>query len=114
MSVVAAVVSIVLALVLVMSGYAKLTHNPTVDQGMTAVGVPLDRIWMLAVLEFAGAAGLVAGIFWWPIGAAAAVGVILYFVGALLFHARAHDKAVAAPAGLLAVAVAALVLGVVA
>jgi hypothetical protein len=43
---------------------------------------------------------------------AAAVGVILYFVGALIFHYRARDKAVVAPSVLLLVAVAALALGV--
>lgn len=113
MTIVFSILSVVLAVVLVLSAVAKLTHNPAIDDGMTKVGVPLDRMWLLALLEIAGAVGLVVGLFWWPIGAAAAIGVILYFVGALIFHARVRDTAVAGPLGLLAVAVAVLVLGAV-
>lgn len=44
-----------------------------------------------AALEIAGALGLLVGLAWWPLGVAAAAGVMLYFVGALGFHARARD-----------------------
>jgi hypothetical protein len=35
------------------------------------------------------ALALVAGLFWWPIGVAAATGVTVYFVGAVGSHLRA-------------------------
>jgi hypothetical protein len=112
MTVAAAVVSCLLAAVLVMSAAAKLAAIPTVVANMAKVGVAADQLWPLAVLEIAGAVGLVAGLFWTPIGVAAAVGVILYFAGALVFHYRARDSAVVPPSALLLVAVAALALGV--
>lgn len=104
------IVSALLAAALVGSGAAKLAGSPGVQAGMTKVHFPLDRLWMLAVLELAGAAGLLIGLSWWPIGIAAAVGVILYFVGALVFHYRARDLAVVAPTVFLLAAAAALVL----
>lgn len=110
MFVVAVVVSALLAVALVMSGGAKLTHQPTSMKGMAAVGVPENRVWMLAVLEIAGAAGLVAGLFWWPIGIAAAIGVVLYFVGAVLAHLRKRDPGFAPPSVILLLAIGALVL----
>jgi hypothetical protein len=35
--------------------------------------------------------GIVAGLFWWPIGVVAAAGVVLYFVGAVSAHIRVKD-----------------------
>jgi hypothetical protein len=52
----------------------------------------------------------VAGLFWWPIGIAAAVGVILYFLGAIIAHLRVRDMTFAPAFVVLLVAVAALVL----
>lgn len=46
-----------------MSGGSKLTRQPTAMKGMSAVGVSEERVWMSAVLEIAGAAGLVVGLF---------------------------------------------------
>ena len=51
-----------------------------------------------------------AGLFWWPIGIAAAIGVILYFLGAIIFHLRVHDKQLAPATVLLLAGVTALVL----
>ncbi|SMG15780.1 DoxX family protein [Agreia pratensis] len=105
------VVSVLLAIAVGGSGVNKLAKNETVMKGMDVVRVPRDGVWMLAVLELAAALGLVVGIFWWPIGVAAAIGVIVYFVGAIVAHIRVSDtKGLGAPAVLLLVAVAALVL----
>lgn len=78
---------------------------------MEKVGVPADKIPVLAYLEIAGAIGLVVGLFWWPIGVAAAIGVILYFVGAVISHLRVKDTSGIGPSAFLSVvAIAALVL----
>lgn len=105
------IVSIFLAFALVMSAVGKLTKSDSVIPGMEKVGVPVDKIPVLAYLEIAGAIGLVVGLFWWPIGVAAAIGVILYFVGAVIAHVRVKDISGVGPAAFLAVvAIAALVL----
>ncbi|HEY2762904.1 MAG TPA: DoxX family protein [Pseudonocardiaceae bacterium] len=104
------VASAVLALLLTFSAWAKLTRNETVVTTMTGIGVPLTWFPYLATCEVAGAVGLLAGIVVPPLGIAAAIGVILYFAGAVYFHLRAHDKAVAPPLVILIIAVAALVL----
>jgi len=108
--VVVVVISALLAAALLLSGGSKLARRPALMKGMAAVGVPDDRVWMLAVLEIAGAAGLVAGLFWWPIGVAAAIGVVLYFVGAIGAHLRKRDPGFVPPSVILVVAITALVL----
>ena len=116
MFIVTAVLSVLLAAVLSGSAYAKLTKDPKIIESLVGkVGVPEDRLWMLAALELAGAAGLLIGLFWAPLGIAAAVGVVLYFVGAVGGHVRVRDTAAASltpPAVILLVAVATLALRV--
>jgi uncharacterized membrane protein YphA (DoxX/SURF4 family) len=105
-----AIVSVLLAAVLVMSGRLKLVEDDATLAIMTKVRFPLDRLWLLALAELAGALGLVVGLLWWPIGVAAAIGVILYFLGAIASHLRVHDPRVVPAAVPMLVAVAALVL----
>jgi hypothetical protein len=55
------------------------------------VGVPRSWIPPLAATKLAGAAGLVVGLLALPaLGIAAAVGLVLFFVGAVITHVRAH------------------------
>ena len=114
MFIVTAVISVLLAAVLAGSAFAKLTKNPQVIEGLVhRVGVPEDQLWVLAGLELAATAGLIIGLFWAPLGIAAAIGVILYFIGALIAHFRANDTAAATvlpPTVILLVAVATLAL----
>ena len=83
------VLGVLLAGVLLFSAYAKLTHNPQVTATVVAVGFPERFIWMLAVCEAAGAVGILLGLNWWPIGVAASIGVVAYFVLAVAAHQRA-------------------------
>jgi uncharacterized membrane protein YphA (DoxX/SURF4 family) len=103
------IVSSLLALALFASGLSKLRKDPKQLQIMEAVGFPKDKMWLLGVAEIAGTIGLVAGLFWWPIGIAAAIGVILYFIGAIISHLRVKEG-FSTPLIVLLVAVAALVL----
>jgi predicted membrane channel-forming protein YqfA (hemolysin III family) len=106
------VVAIVLGLGLAGSASAKIRKDERVTAGLTAAGVPLSWFVPLALLELAGTAGLLIGIWWRPLGIAAAIGVILYFIGAVFFHIRAKDlKGLPAPAALLVVGAVALTLG---
>ncbi|MGW0638321.1 DoxX family protein [Nocardia salmonicida] len=105
-----AIVSSLLAVGLVLSAVGKLTRDKAQLETMAKVRFPEDKLWMLAVAEIAGAVGLVGGLFWWPLGVAAAIGVVAYFVGALGAHLRAGDRQIAAPAAMFLIAVAALTL----
>jgi hypothetical protein len=107
------IVSSLLAAGLLASAQAKLARKAAVMKTMVSVGVPEDKVWLLAVAEIAGALGLVAGLRLWPLGVAAAVGVVLYFVGAVSSHLRKYDFHVAPAFVLLLWSVAALVLRIV-
>ncbi|MEY4173041.1 MAG: hypothetical protein RI900_206 [Actinomycetota bacterium] len=106
------VVSIILAAIAVLSAVAKLAKNPQVVHSVHEVcGVPMDKLPVLAALEIAGGAGLIVGLWVGWIGVAAAVGLALYFVGAVVAHLRAGDKqGVVAPAVLVVLSVVAAVL----
>lgn len=108
-----AVCAVFLAAVLVVSGRAKLIRDPKVQESLDRARVPHSWYAPLAAAELAGAVGLLVGLAWRPLGVAAAVGVVLYFVGAVLAHLRARDAAGApVPGVLLALAGVTLVLGV--
>jgi Zn-dependent protease with chaperone function len=103
-------VTIFLAAALTISAVGKLTRMPQVVENLTRAGVPLDRYPSLAALELAGAAGLLIGWWWAPIGIAAAMGVVLYFAGAVAAHLRQGDRGIGPAGFLLVVALATLVL----
>ncbi len=82
----------VTALIVAASGTMKLRHDPKVTTVIhDVVGVPLRFFPILAACEFAGAAGLLGGIFWVPLGVAASIGLVTYFIGAVLAHVRVGD-----------------------
>ena len=76
------------------------------------VGVPRSWLPMLGGLKAAGAAGLLLGLSGVRfIGIAAAAGLVLFYIGAVIAHLRVrvlHN--IAFPAGFLALAIATLVL----
>jgi uncharacterized membrane protein YphA (DoxX/SURF4 family) len=55
------------------------------------VGVPQRHLPVLAGLEIAGAAGILIGLWLEPLGIAAAVGLVAYFLGAVIGHLRVGD-----------------------
>ncbi|UQI48846.1 DoxX family protein [Streptomyces sp. HU2014] len=84
---------VVTLLAAAMSGFSAgsvFLRAPWVVQPMADYGVP--RAWWtwLGAAKAAGAAGLVAGLFVPVIGALAAVGLILYFTGAVVTVLRAR------------------------
>jgi hypothetical protein len=58
---------------------------------MAKAGVSESWITTLGILKAAGAIGLLVGIGVPLIGTAAAIGLILFFVGAIIIHLRARD-----------------------
>jgi hypothetical protein len=106
-----AVIAVLLAPALTASAYTKLTRNERVVKGFTEIGVPLKLYPFLAACEIAGAAGLIIGLWYGPLGIAAAAGVVLYFVGAIITHLRKGDvKGAPTPVVILIVAAVALTL----
>ena len=97
------------------SGVAALAHFKPILPGMARAGVP--ESWLtfpIGTLKTAGALGLLLGLAGVPlIGAAAAIGLILFFVCAIYTHVRSHDYSAqfGLAIGFLALAVAALALG---
>ena len=57
------------------------------------LGVKPMQWRVIGLLELAGAVGVLAGLAWAPIGVAAAVGLALLLLGAIIFHVRAADTA---------------------
>jgi hypothetical protein len=104
-----AVIAVLLAAALTASAYTKLTRNERLVKGFTELGVPLKMYPFLAACEIAGAAGLIIGLWFGPLGIAAAGGVVLYFVGAIATHLRKGDVK-GAPTPLMVLIVAAVVL----
>src|SRR5215831_7550569 len=97
-------VSIFLAVAAAFSGFGKLRHDPKIVRTIhDIVGVPLQYFRHLAACEFAGALGLILG-FWWPLlGLAAAIGLVVYFAGAVISHVRVRDMNGIGPAAFMLV-----------
>jgi hypothetical protein len=77
---------------------------------MARAGVPESWLTTLGVLKAAGALGLLVGIVVPSVGIAAASGLILFFVAAIITHLRVRDDSFGLAAVFLLLAVAALVL----
>jgi hypothetical protein len=99
------------ALMVAFSGIGKMRRDPRQVKVIESVGVPVKYFPLLAACEFAGALGLVAGIWWAILGIAAAIGLVLYFAGAIVSHLRVGDiKGIGPAAFMLALAAGVLAL----
>ena len=106
------VITLAFALIVSFSGLGKIRRDPLPVRVIhETVGVPLEYFPRLAACEFAGALGLVVGIWWPPIGIVAGIGLVLYFVGAIVSHLRVGDiKGIGSAAFMLVLAAGALAL----
>lgn len=98
------VITVLFALMAAFSGLGKIRRDARQVQVIhETVGLPLKYFPLLAACEFAGALGLVVGI-WWPLlGIAAGIGLVLYFAGAIVSHLRVGDIKGVGPAVFMAV-----------
>jgi hypothetical protein len=107
------IVSLLLAAAISFAAVRKLSHRPDVVAAYARVGVREERLNDLAAILLAGAAGLMLGLLWAPIGVAAATGLVVYFALAIAAHIRFGDTSnLPAPAAIELMAIAALVLRV--
>ncbi len=111
MTTAAAILAILIALIALASAMAKFRRVPRAVEGITGVGVTDAQIPLLGGLEVLGAVGVLLGFALPALGVAAAIGLTLYFLGAVVFHLRAGDgpDAFGAPLGLAVLAAAAAV-----
>ena len=79
-----------MALIVSVDGLLTFSPPKVIADCLDGVGLPRDWWWVLAVVKFLAAGGLLAG-FWVPgIGLAAIVGLIAYFLTAAGAHMRAR------------------------
>jgi uncharacterized membrane protein YphA (DoxX/SURF4 family) len=106
------ITAVLLAAMLAMSASMKLRKNEQAVAVISGtVGVPLRFFPVLAALELAGAAGILIGLWLEPLGVAAAAGLVVYFVGAVVGHLRVGDiKGLTMPVPPLVLSIAVLAL----
>ena len=85
-------VSVLLAAVCLLPAAGKLTGQPKMRKSAAHFGIPWSRYRLIGVAELAAAAGILAGLWWHPLGVAAAAGLALLLIGALISHRRAADS----------------------
>ncbi|HEY6470416.1 MAG TPA: DoxX family protein [Candidatus Dormibacteraeota bacterium] len=107
------VVTIALAGFLVLSTAADFGRYHRVLTAMSRAGVPQSWLPTLGALKGAAAVGLLVGIVVPALGIAAGAGTIVFFLGAIATHLRAHWYSFGAPATFLTLGVAALTLSLV-
>ena len=74
------------------SAIAKLLKVPDVMTSMAEVGVKANQVPALAILEIAGGLGVIVGIWNRTLGIISSAALVLYFLGAILAHAKAKSK----------------------
>lgn len=85
------VLATLLGLVATFSAFGKYSMNPRMVDNLYHLGLKTQQIRLLATIEILGSLGLLVGI-WIPIlGKLAALGFVLYFLGAVLAHLRARQ-----------------------
>lgn len=98
------VLSALLAVAYVGAGASKVAGTKAMVEAAESHGFTKGHYQVIGLLEVAGAAGLVIGLWWAPLGIAAAAGLTLLMIGAVVVHVRAKEKfAMAAPALVLAI-----------
>lgn len=107
------IVTIVAALWVGFSAFSLLRRAPFVVDPLVEYGVPQAWWTPLGLAKAAGSIGLIVGLWIPAIGVAAAIGLILYFAGAVVTVLRARSyKTVAFPILYLAPVAVALGLGI--
>jgi hypothetical protein len=102
------VVTLLAAAANIFSATCDFVRYEKVSIAMAKAGVPKSWMTTLGILKAAGALGLLVGIGVPLIGIAAATGLILFFVGAIITHLRGRDYSLGPAIVFLLLAVTAL------
>ena len=91
MNIALVILATLLGLMTAFSAVGKFSKNPKAVDMLRQLGITDSQIRLLGIVEVLGALGLLIGI-WVPIlGLLAAIGFVLYFLGAMIAHVRAKD-----------------------
>ena len=82
-------ISLLLAAACLLPAAAKLSGHPKMRQSAGHFGIPWNRYRLIGAAELAAAAGILIGLWWHPLGVAAAAGMALLLLGAVITHRRA-------------------------
>jgi uncharacterized membrane protein YphA (DoxX/SURF4 family) len=85
-------ISLLLAAACLLPAAAKLTGQPQMRKSAAHFGIPWPRYRLIGIAELAAAAGILIGLWWHPLGLAAAAGMALLLVGATITHRKAADN----------------------
>ena len=85
--------SLLLAAACLLPGSAKLLGHPKMQKSAAHFGIPWRRYRLIGAVEVAAGAGVLIGLWWHPLGVAAAAGMVVLLTGALIIHRRALDSA---------------------
>jgi uncharacterized membrane protein YphA (DoxX/SURF4 family) len=97
-------ISLLLAAACLLPAAGKLTGQPKMRQSAAHFGIPWPRYRLIGAAEAAAAAGILIGLWWHPLGVAAAAGMALLLLGAVITHRRAGDTGKEAAPALIALA----------
>ena len=97
-------ISLLLAAACLLPAAAKLLGHPRMRQSAAHFGIPWPRYRLIGAAELAAAAGILAGLWWHPLGLAAAAGMTLLLLGAVITHRRTADDGKEMAAALVALA----------
>ena len=86
-------ISLLMTAVCLLPAVGKLLGQPKMRQSAEHFGIPWPRYRLIGVAELAAAAGILIGLWWHPLGLAAAAGMALLLLGAIITHRKAADSA---------------------
>src|SRR5690242_20717999 len=86
-------ISLLLAAACLLPAAGKLTGQPKMRKSAAHFGIPWPRYRLIGVAELAAAVGILIGLWWHPLGLAAAAGMVLLLLGAVIAHRQAADSA---------------------
>jgi uncharacterized membrane protein YphA (DoxX/SURF4 family) len=85
-------ISLLLAAACLLPAVGKLTGQPKMRKSAAHFGIPWPSYRLIGVAELAAAAGILIGLWWHPLGVAAAAGMALLLLGAIITHRKAADS----------------------
>jgi len=84
-------VSLLLAAACLVPAAAKLLGHPKMRHAAAHLAIPWPRYQLIGAAELAAGGGALIGLWWHPLGLAAAAGMALLLLGAVITHRRAAD-----------------------
>ena len=98
-------ISLLLAAACLLPAAGKILGHPKMRQSAARFGISWPRYRLIGVAELAAAAGVLIGLWWHPLGLAAAAGMAVLLLGAVITHRRAADSGKEMAPALLALAI---------